>query len=383
MRLAIFITHNMEEILVQWENFAGSLLPVAKGMSSLLLRDHAREILEAVVKDLSASQSYAEQDDKSKGLTKKLPGAPETAAETHGLLRAMSGFEIKQMASEYRALRASVLKLWLATCGPTPHLDDIIRFNEAIDQALAESIDFFTSKVEERRNLFMGMLGHDLRTPLQAIQMTALVLERIAGGEKVSSAAKRLIANGSRMKALLNELIVFNNIDVGLGVRVSPSPQDMSILFQDELEHLRDAYEGQKLDLLISGPTKGVWDGVNLRRVLGNLVANAIEFGEKSSPISVHIKGHPDQITFEVRNISNTSDAMNLQGLFSSQNELGNLTTRSESRFGLGLFIAEQVVKAHGGRISARREDEQTVFAVQLPIDSTTKLAHPRAPGKL
>ena len=90
------------------------------------------------------------------------------------MLRARSGFDINQLAAEYRALRASVLHLWMEACKPDEiSLDDIVRFNEAIDQAIAESIGFYSAQVNQARNLLLGMLGHDLRSPLNTILMTA------------------------------------------------------------------------------------------------------------------------------------------------------------------------------------------------------------------
>jgi hypothetical protein len=166
MRLAQFISTEMEAILAEWESFASTLLPIAEGMSAFELRDHARQILEAIAKDLSAPQTRQEQFDKSRGLAAVPEGAPETAAQTHAVLRARRGFDINQLCAEYRALRAAVLRLWLDHGGAAPHeLDDIIRFNEAIDQALTESISFFSSQVERSRNLLLGMLGHDMRSP--------------------------------------------------------------------------------------------------------------------------------------------------------------------------------------------------------------------------
>ena len=88
MRLAEFIPLNMEAILVQWEVFATSLHPAARNMTPLALRDHAQQILEAVVADLSTAQTRQAQADKSKGRQLKQVGAPETAAETHAILRA-------------------------------------------------------------------------------------------------------------------------------------------------------------------------------------------------------------------------------------------------------------------------------------------------------
>jgi hypothetical protein len=108
-----------------------------------------------------------------------LVDATETAAQTHALLRARAGFDINQIAAEYHALRASVLRLWMDDGQPeAPHMDDVIRFNEAIDQALAESVALFPCA---GRNLLLGMLGHDMRNPFQAIQVTASYLESLTG----------------------------------------------------------------------------------------------------------------------------------------------------------------------------------------------------------
>ena len=104
MRLAQFITRNIESILEQWEAFAATRLPAAEHMKPLELRDHAKEILQAIAIDLSMPQTEEEQAAKSKGLAAGMFRAPETAAQTHAILRAKSGFDIQQLASEYRAL---------------------------------------------------------------------------------------------------------------------------------------------------------------------------------------------------------------------------------------------------------------------------------------
>lgn len=102
MRLADFILRNMEGILAEWEAFATTLLPASASMTTLALRDHAQQILQAVVRDISTPQTCQEQSDKSKGRGKRPPTAPQTAAETHAVLRAKSGFDINQLVAEYR-----------------------------------------------------------------------------------------------------------------------------------------------------------------------------------------------------------------------------------------------------------------------------------------
>jgi RsbRD-like negative regulator of sigma factor len=141
MRLSDFIQRDMEAILSEWESFAATLLPGAVDMNSDSLRDHAQQILRAVCEDLNTSQNDEERERKSKGLASGPLDARNTAAETHALLRAREGFNVNQMTSEYRALRASVLHLWAKVCEPSDiFVPDLVRFNEAIDQAVAESV---------------------------------------------------------------------------------------------------------------------------------------------------------------------------------------------------------------------------------------------------
>jgi signal transduction histidine kinase len=233
MRLAEFISKNTESILVRWEAFAATCLPAAAKMEPLALRDHAHQILVAIVMDLNTPQTREAQSAKSMGLSPVIPGAPHTAAQTHAILRARSGFDINQLAAEYRALRASVLQQWMDSCSDEKlETNDIIRFNEAIDQALTESITSFSHKVEESRDLLLGMLGHDMRSPLQTIQATASLLAALNAGGLVSEAAGRLIKSGSRIKALLDELLDFNRINLGLGIPICPAKLDLASLLR-------------------------------------------------------------------------------------------------------------------------------------------------------
>ena len=240
MRLAHFILRNTESILVEWEAFAATLVPAAATMTDLALRDHAGQLLEAVAKDLSTAQSKQAQIEKSHGKAPRLTGAPETAAQTHAVLRARSGFDINQLASEYRALRASVLRLWTEECQPGEiNLEDLIRFNEAIDQALAESVEFFSEQVARARNLLLGMLGHDMRNPLNTILITASHLAALNAGAEVSEAALRLIRSGGSIKALLDDLVDFNRTNFGLGISIARANVNLATAFADELEELR------------------------------------------------------------------------------------------------------------------------------------------------
>jgi signal transduction histidine kinase len=362
----------MERILSQWQAFATTLTPAAADMSALQLRDHAQAILEAVAKDLSTLQTREAQIAKSMGLAPRLRGAPETAAETHGFLRACSGFDIKQLASEFRALRASVLRLWMDACQPDPpHLDDIVRFNEAIDQALAESVAFFSAHVERSRNLFLGMLGHDMRSPLQTITVTASHLAQLNSRAEISQAAARLVSSGKQMQALLDDLVDFNRTTLGVGIRIQRSRGDLASLFAAEMEELSATHPDRRLELEVDGDAHGNWDVLRLRRVLRNLVVNAIKHGETQTPVYVAVTGEKNRVRFEVKNTGPNIDQSTLNQMFEPLARGPDLADRYEvdDGLGLGLFIVREIVKAHGGEVDARSGNNEIVFAVRLPRD--------------
>lgn len=368
MRLADFILRNMETILGEWEEFAATLLPAAAGMTSMALRDHAKEILEAVAKDLSTPQTKEAQAEKSKGRAPELMG--ETAAQTHAVLRARGGFDIKQLAAEYRALRASVLRLWMEACEPDEiSLDDIVRFNEAIDQAIAESIGFFSAQVDQARNLLLGMLGHDMRSPLNTILMTAQYLAALNAGANVSDAAARLIRSGASMKALLEDLIDFNRTTLGLGIKIDLAEVDLAVLFRDELEQLRGAYPSRQIELEVVGDTEGTWDSLRLQQLLRNLVVNAIDYGAPNTPVRVVLTGNEAEVLIEVKNSGPVIEKAMLDHIFDPLKRGRGQVNRGDtgSGLGLGLYIVREVTRAHGGEVTVRSDNGETVFTVRLP----------------
>ena len=139
MRLFTFIESNIEEILNEWDKFAETLFP--KGEHRYIMRDHAREMMKELVTDMKTSQSAQEQIDKSQGGVSPFHPS-DSAANVHGVMRSSEGFSVPDIAAEFRALRAAILRLWLPKIEVMSKevVTDIVRFNESIDEALADSI---------------------------------------------------------------------------------------------------------------------------------------------------------------------------------------------------------------------------------------------------
>jgi signal transduction histidine kinase len=366
LRLADFILGDMERILIKWEAFAATCSPASASMTSSELRDHAKQILEAVAADLRTSQSAEEQTDKSMGLAVAPFGAPETAAQSHALLRAKSGFDINQLVSEYRALRASVLSLWIDSCeSAPPFLQDVIRFNEAVDQAVAESVSHYSAWMEQARNLLLGSLSHDMRSPLQTVRMTAILLGQLNAGDEVSAAAGRLIRSGAQLQSLLDDLVDFNRTKLGLGISIVPSQVDLSELCAQELEQLAAAYPNSRVQMSVEGNCHGSLDARRMRQLIGNLVTNAIQYGAPDVPVRVAVVGEETHLRLEVINEGPVIARETLMQLFEP---LKRATVNpSHPGLGLGLYIVREIAKGHGGVAEARSDNRETIFSVRLP----------------
>ena len=161
MRLADFILYDMEAILVEWESFASSLCPHPQ-LDQAVLRDHGKQMLETIAADISRPQTEGEEAEKSKGLH-DAPDSSETPAEKHGKERLALGFSLDAAVAEYRALRASVTRLWQKSLANKPLPDDgfvdLIRFNEAIDQSINESVTSYSFEKEQQSRLFDTILS--------------------------------------------------------------------------------------------------------------------------------------------------------------------------------------------------------------------------------
>jgi signal transduction histidine kinase len=369
MRLADFIDANMQPILAEWESFASSLLPAAAELDAAALRDHAEEMLHAMAKDLRTPQSSAEQSAKSQGRAPVLPGVAETAAQTHALLRATGGFTIRQLVAEYRALRASVLRLWAGAGAYGPDaMEDAGRFNEAMDQAIAESVDYFTSEVDRWRAIFLGVLGHDLRGPLNAVLLTSQVISALGAGTPVSQHTEKLMRSGQRMRQLMDDLLDYNRTSLEIGIRITRGLVDLAAVCREEIELLRAALPGSTIEFATEGVTQGSWDASRTKQVVSNLVINAARYGDPGGVVRVSLRGDDVQVHLSVENTGPSIPKEMLNSLFEPLRRFSAANSKGETEsLGLGLFIVRQVALAHGGGVSVESADGTTRFTVTLP----------------
>ena len=378
MRLAEFIVANRDAILIEWESFARSCTPASGSMDVAGLSDHAGEMLDAIADDLQTPQGSRTQKDKSLGLFPVGEGET-TAAGEHGAARAESGFTIDQMVAEFRALRASVIRLWTRKEDELSgeHLADLVRFNEAIDQALAESVLRFTQELDESKEMFLAILGHDLRSPLGAVQMSAgFMLETGELQEPHLTLTRRIKSSSRRMEQMVGDLLDFTRSRLGNGIPIVPAPMNLNKAVHDVVDEVLAGDPSRSIAVEARGGESVNWDCSRVSQAIANLLSNAVEHSAPDSVVTVKVAGNAAQVTVTVHNEGTPLTADQMNGIFGSMKaaqDRGKETSAGRlGHLGLGLYIAERIAHAHGGTIHVESSQAAgTSFSLCLPRDSS------------
>ncbi|MES2319113.1 MAG: HAMP domain-containing sensor histidine kinase [Pseudomonadota bacterium] len=372
MRLAEFITSHPDAILDAWDEFAKSNDPASLSMDGVALRDHAGQMLAAIARDLATVQTRAQ------GVAKSQARGPasdiDSAASTHGAARLIAGFTIDQLLAEYRALRSSVLRLWseLGCQGMATDIDDITRFNEAVDQALAESVTRYTTMISHAQHLFLAILGHDLRNPLNTTVVASSYLMRASNIDPAHAAmVARIHRSGVRMGRLVDDLIDYTRTHLGSALPMTMGKANMGMICRGTVEELRLANPERAIHFEPDADLDGVWDEGRLTQVFSNLLGNALQHGSASDPISMRVASGGSEIVVRIHNMGKAIDAGAVALIFDPLVRFSNPDSPpkvAEHSLGIGLYIARIIVEAHGGSIDVTSDAVRgTTFSVHLP----------------
>lgn len=373
-RLADFLRSHATEILQAWDEFAATVSHDGKPLDAVNLRDHASEILHTIANDLAQPQSSEEQDEKGKGRGPR--SSCPTPAETHADFRMVAGFAVDAMITEYRALRASVLKIWAKDGGGTgpEDLTDLTRFNEAIDQSIAESVARYTRQTRSASDLFIGVLGHDIRNPLGTIMMSSEYLVR--SGQLSKGAAAPIVNAAQRIKAIIEQVVDFTRAQADGAMPILRVPGDLAEQLAKVVEETQVRHPTRTVRLQTSGDFGGSWDEGRMGQLLSNLLGNALLYGARDTEVTVRMWATAGEVRFSVHNDGRPIPRAEQERIFQPlerglQQQLTG-EQREPTGLGLGLYICREIVHAHGGTLQVEStEAAGTTFTVVLPRTGT------------
>jgi signal transduction histidine kinase len=249
---------------------------------------------------------------------------------------------------------------------------DMLRFNEAIDQAVAESTARYTEQAARTRDTFLAILGHDLRTPLAAMAMAGdyLTMPNV-GTNKTTAVGERIKRSAAAMNAMVNDLLEYARTQLGSGIPVDRHEANVQGICQSAIDEMELAHPDCEFELNTVGNLTGLFDIARLRQALINLLSNAVQYRAKEHPIKVSASEEKDAIIIQVQNEGPVIPRDSLEAIFNPLVQLagdGQQEGRPSTSLGLGLFIAREITEAHDGTITAgSNERSGTIFTIRLP----------------
>jgi signal transduction histidine kinase len=374
--MASFITENMEEIVAEWESFARTVSPASATMDNVALRDHVRQMLQAIALDIETAQTGEEQEEKSKGAAPKT-SLIDTAAEVHGQLRHGAGFDLGELVAEFRALRASVLRIWIRSSryGDAATAYQITRFNESIDQALAESVMTFSEELTRSRDTFLAILGHDLRSPLGALAGALHLLSNPSGDAhraETLAAGRRSVA---LMSSMIQDLLEYTRTRLGKGIPITPTAGDLTDNCKEAFNEVSLVHPQTAFRFEAEAGLEGMFDAQRMQQVVSNLLNNAVQHGQRGSPVILIVRAEGASLVVQVKNRGRPIAPELMQVIFDPLVQIPAEEPDADrfTNLGLGLFIAREIVVAHAGTIKASSNGEETEFTVEIPRQAQPK----------
>jgi PAS domain S-box-containing protein len=237
-------------------------------------------------------------------------------------------------------------------------------FTDIHDQrAAAEQVARFSAFQQQ----LLAVVGHDLRNPLNAILVGAQLNSKVVDDPKVQATAARVLRSAARMKRILDDLVDFTRARIGTGLAIKRQPCNPGELCAEVVEELEAFHRGRTIRLERESDCEGLWDPSRLQQMASNLISNALQYSPPESPVVARLSADDRELRLEVTNRGEPIPPEVLQTLFEPFKR-GDEQLPAGANLGLGLYIVDQVVRAHGGSVKVSSDREAgTSFSVRLP----------------
>jgi signal transduction histidine kinase len=365
-RLAALLRVRKEDLIRRWaERILGDpAVPEANRLTEPELRDHAPALIDRIVGCLDGSGGEA--------AGRLIPNAE---GREHARQRLAKEYEVTEAMTELSHLRAAILDL-AAEQGVRLDRNCALCLHLAIDQSMISGCrEMERAKVEKSRERarvrerFIAILGHDLRSPVQSIRFAAALLMRDAETERQHHLAGQIAASADRMGRMIADVLDLTRARSDAGLPIEPKQADLHAIAQQVIDELRIAHPNRSVQLDAHGDMSGVWDPDRMAQVMSNLVSNALHYSPSDTPVRVTLRGEAHHVLALVNNRGPTIAPEVMAQIFEPfvRGFQGARVAHGEG-LGLGLFITQQIIAAHGGSIDvASTTDEGTTFTVRVP----------------
>jgi signal transduction histidine kinase len=293
----------------------------------------------------------------------------EGLANERAIARLRTGHGLREVVAEFRILRRVLIeRIEVVTRHDPEYGEAIALLHDVIDRAVANAVDEYGAERDRTRDWFISILSHDLTQPLNAIRFGAETLVRTAERESSTRVTAELLASSaSRMHAMIADLLEFARGRAGQTMPIRPAPINAVTLLCRVTEEIATANPDRAIECRVAvrpGGREVEWDEPRMTQALSNVLTNAMTHG--ADPVVLEAEECDDYVYLEVRNQGEIAPDV-LSCLFEPF-----AGAAGRSGLGLGLYIVDRVVSAHGGTVSAHSSNGVTRFRLTLPRRAST-----------
>jgi len=292
-------------------------------------------------------------------------------AREHGKERStFPQYTLGQIIAEYRLLRRAIFEV-IGQNISSEERDTII---DAIEIGISESASEFIKQQFQFREQFVTMLAHDLRNPLSAAKTSAqLILRSPEKKESVLNVATRIVNTIDRADRLIQDLLDSNLVEMGKTIPLKIEECNLNSIVNNAMDEAISVY-GKRFTLESEATVLGFWDPVILQRAIGNLLTNAIKYGDPKKDVKITIAKKDSQIQIAIHNFGDAISEKEQLGIFDNLYRASTKRDGNAISWGIGLFLVKGVMLAHGGTVQVQsNEKEGTTFTMTLPMDVQIK----------
>lgn len=364
------LRENKAQLISVWEQKIREEIPASRSSSDLVLRNQLPNLIDDLADIFERYEGLSEiktQDEFEEIVKNSLE---------HGRHRAASSnYTVKQVLQEYIIFHRTITEFLLEENLYTTEVGIILKYS--LETAMLTSASSFTDSLQEMRQKLVGTLAHDIRTPITAAHFALDILD------PQIDETRFLKLKNMGLKSLQKALSLLENILDSISVRAG---EGMSLTFQktdivkelrwvfneaNEVFSNRMVFESDKEEIY------GIFDGTAIRRIMENLVTNAVKYGAGDKAIKIRVEDHENSVILSVHNYGNPIPKDEQENIF----DFLKRTTKDQSTelesWGMGLTLVKSVAKAHGGDVELiSNQEEGTTFYITL-------LKYANEPGKV
>lgn len=360
VRASEIINKKQAEIMDVWQERVLKEIPAAKTSSNLALRNQLPNVLDDIADILKRHQGFLNiaKDEKYEEIIKN--------SLDHGRHRATtSNYTVKQILKEYVIFHRVLTELLLDNKVYNEEVGIILKYT--LETAMLNSASSFNDSLQEMREKLIGTLAHDIRNPISTAYFALQIIDPNADEKRIEDLKKMGLRSLKKSLELVEGLLDAISVKAGEGITLNFEKIDLAKEVKWVANEASEIYTNEINFESNAEEILGIFDGTAIRRVVENLVTNAVKYGSRNSAVSIRLEDSPEEVFIKVHNFGKAISEENQTDIFKFLNRGKKPKDSTLESWGMGLTLVETVAIAHGGEVHLESTDEKgTTFAINL-----------------